>query len=703
MIKKHLSALAPLMLIIVLSVLPVDGSKASDNVHWSITAEPDWGSQAVFPAQSTKQAAKNKRRGRYYRIAENHKNYARDPRQTTTYQRYVYQINNTSGLDTSDPISIEFDPHYQQVELHQIRIIRDGNVIDQLKQGENIQLLQRETELDNGLYNGHQTLLLILDDQRVGDIVEYSYSKIGANPVFADHVFGWGRLQAGVPVGNYFFRIRFPEEKSVKTKMYAGSVPVVKNTEDGFEELTWENTNVPPSDYQSDVPSSFLATTYVQYSDFSNWQDVANWAKPLFSLPEQTHTLIRSKAAEFKASNPDDLQSQVEKVITFVQDDIRYTGLNSGIGGYVPDAPSVILQRRFGDCKDKAMLITALLKELGVTAHPALVHSYDGTEISSYLPSPDAFNHMIVNLPFKNKTYWVDGTLSLQGSALDTLAQGDYQAALVPALAPQGLQHYNTDQSDSTKKTILEEYKLFDNFKTRGTELVVTTHLHGTEAESIRQTLQRRGIEDLQERYLEFYENRYDSIELAAPMEVADDRRSNIITLVEKYTIDDAWQLSDESTSKLQEFYIDLDGYSVYHALQLPEDTRRKQPFAQNHRVNVEHRIIAIDADGWEIPSGIEKIDNDYFTYISEVSAAGNTLTLNYKLRSKKPVVSVADSKSYIKDLRAMRSDANYQVTYTSTPAYQNWQKLGDQLTNFSNWFSQTRELMEDQAHNQQE
>ncbi len=685
-----------LLLTAVCALLTPTKGVASEQPLWSITAEPEWGSQASFPEQTQKQARSANRRGRYYRLAETHNRHRDDPRQTTFYERIVYQINNASGLDSSDPVSVEFDPTYQRVELHQVHIIRDNETIDQLSDGKNIKMLQRETQLDDGLYDGHQTLHLILDDQRVGDIVEYSYSIIGANPVFGDHVFGWSRLQAGVPVGNYFFRLQYPQQKNVVTKMYADTIAVEETINNGFRQLTWQNTNTEPTDYQSDVPSSYMATTYLQYSDFDQWQDVAAWAAPLYTLPEDSSPLIKAKADSIKSGNRT-LEAQVEAVIGFVQDEIRYTGINSGIGGFVPDSPSTILQRRFGDCKDKAILITALLRELGVTAYPALVHSYNGTGLISnnYLPAPDVFDHMIISLPFQDKTYWIDGTITLQGSTLDGLHQGDYHAALVPQQATLGLQVYDTRQAHASRKIVVEEYTLFDNIDRRASELVVTTELHGSEAESIRRTLQQRGVDDLQDSYLEFYQERFDTASLASEMQVDDSRDTNIVTLVEHYLIDDAWHLSEQSNGQQQEYILDIDGYSVYYALSVPDNTRRTQPFAQRNPVNVDHRIILTDSDGWQIEPTRFEIDNSYFTYTSEISAAGDRLSLNYRLTSKQDVVTVADSKPYINDLRELRADTGYQVSYVNSKADENLQRLENQMTKLGNWFSETRQMMQ--------
>lgn len=654
---------------------------------WQITPEPSWGSQADIITTDNDS-------GRFYNVVEKHRRHEYSAADSVSYYRYVYTINNDSGLEDSAPITVEFDPTYEGVQLHQVVIHRDGRKINQLHR-DNIQLLQRETQLENGLYDGNQTLHLLLSDQRVGDQVEYSYSIIGHNPVFDGHIFGWSRLQASVPVGNYYFRLTYPEDIKVTTRTYAGNITAEKTLDNGYQQLTWQLQNTEASEYQSDVPSTHLAQTYIQYTDFSDWPSVAAWAKPLYEPDEKPSDAVTQKADEIKSRWPSTDQ-QVEAAIVFVQDKIRYTGINSGIGGFKPDSPEQILHRRYGDCKDKAVLLVALLKEFGVSAYPALVHSYEGDAIPDYLPSPDAFNHMIAKLPdYKGKSYWIDGTMTLQGSKLDSLFQGNYEQALVPAQAEQGLQAYTTESLETPHKEVLEQYTLHHNSETENSTLTITSNYRSRAAESMRRTVQSKGKRKLQSNYLKYYENRFETITVDQLMEVHDDRQANALTTIERYIIDDAWEKSDDySDEKSTAYVLDLHADTITSQLSLPSDQRRHQPLLQNHPVNVTHQIELTTADGWEIENENTEIGNDYFTYNSSTSVNGNTLTLNYRLMTKEDIVTVADSRRYIKDLKKTLDAPYYQVWFEFPVVSENLQNLGNQLSDIGAWFKKTADVL---------
>lgn len=663
---------------------------ATEKSFWSITPEPAWGSQVPLSTKD-QQTADASQGSRTYHIVESHHNYAEISANTTFYKRIVYQINNTSGLDTTDPISIKYNPQYEHVEIHQLRVHRRGEVIDRLQKGEIITRLPPETQLDAGRYDDHETLHLRLDDQRSGDTIEYSYSIIGDNPIHDNRVFGWNKMQAGVSVGSYFFRLRYPDHNNVRTKVHSGTLAPEESVQDKFRQLTWENHNTQAAEYQTNVPSSFLATTYIQYSEFKDWQQVAEWAAPLYALPPAGNAAVKSKAFQIKAVT-DNQKSQIEKAIQFVQDEVQYTDRNNGAGSYRPDAPDATLQRRFGTSDDKSLLIAALLKEIGVDAFPALVHTSDGDTLNSYLPSPDAFNHTIIKLPFEGDIYWIDGSERLQGSTLESLQQGVYHAALVPADAASGLQLYTVKQSLPSKKFIDEKYLLVDNHKPQQSELQITTTLQGSEAESMRQRLQRDGSDEIEHAYLKFYEQEFGTVESAERLQIEDNRAANIITLRESYLIDDIWQPDTSTGNDNPDHIIKLHADDVYHALQLPGDKRRHQPIAQRHPVNIHYRAVVHDSGGWNNEDTSENIDNKYFSYQSKTYSAGQALILSYQIESKLPVISVEDSNSYIEDLQAMLADIGHHLYYATPqqqqPGTQIRSGLGGMISMISNWIT---------------
>jgi len=255
-----------LRLCAILLALASSVSSAQDAL-WEISPEPEWGSQAGYESETRNRG----RGGIYYQIYEKQHRYTVE--NFASYTRYIYAVTNASGLEDNAQVSIDFDPIYQSVQIHKVLVHRDEKQIDQLV-ADNISLMQRESEMEDGLYDGAQTLHLLLKDLRVGDRVEVSYTISGQNPVFDNHVFGWAALQSGVPVGVYYFQLRHPVEKQVSHRVYAGDVKSNTVSKNGFTETTWQVKNAKRKKRQSNVPSGYITHTMLQYTDFSSWSAV---------------------------------------------------------------------------------------------------------------------------------------------------------------------------------------------------------------------------------------------------------------------------------------------------------------------------------------------------------------------------------------------------------------------------------------------
>lgn len=100
----------------------------------------------------------------------------------------------------------------------------------------------------------------------------------------------------------------------------------------------------------------------------------------------------------------------------FVQDQIRYVALETGLSRRRATNPEVVLARRFGDCKDKSVLLATLLRLGGIDAEPALVSTGWRDHLGQALPSAGAFDHVIVHVPpgpVAGDDLWIDATASL--------------------------------------------------------------------------------------------------------------------------------------------------------------------------------------------------------------------------------------------------------------------------------------------------
>lgn len=122
------------------------------------------------------------------------------------------------------------------------------------------------------------------------------------------------------------------------------------------------------------------------------WASIGNWYDGLGAPQTLVTSEISTKAQEVVGKDSD-FTARTEKIAEFVQREIRYVGIEIGIGGYQPHAAAAVFHNRYGDCKDKATLLIAMLNSIGVHATYVLVDTRRGF-VDAAVPSIDG-NHAI--------------------------------------------------------------------------------------------------------------------------------------------------------------------------------------------------------------------------------------------------------------------------------------------------------------------
>ncbi len=128
------------------------------------------------------------------------------------------------------------------------------------------------------------------------------------------------------------------------------------------------------------------------------WGDVGRWYQHLIQDVPRGSETVRAAARE-AAEGAESPRARLEALLDFVRRQVRYVAVEMGVGGYRPTPPAEVLERRWGDCKDKALLLVDLLADAGIEAHPALVRLDEDQGIDAEFPAADQFNHLIVVVP----------------------------------------------------------------------------------------------------------------------------------------------------------------------------------------------------------------------------------------------------------------------------------------------------------------
>jgi hypothetical protein len=138
---------------------------------------------------------------------------------------------------------------------------------------------------------------------------------------------------------------------------------------------------------------------------FESWVHVSRWGSALHEDPAIPDETVASKARALTADSKSELD-KIRAIARFVQS-LQYISIDIGIGkgnGYRPRPAAQVLAKAYGDCKDKANLMRAMLKSIGINAYPVFIYLGDPSVVKEEWPSPTQFNHCIIAVSVSKET-----------------------------------------------------------------------------------------------------------------------------------------------------------------------------------------------------------------------------------------------------------------------------------------------------------
>ncbi len=324
------------------------------------------------------------------------------------------QLLNEEGVRRWEDYDIGIDPHANDIVfLEQTTVKPDG--------------MEHEAEIVGGT--------VVFANVEPGDVIFLHYQMtafvVGAlSGRFWDH----HQFSFGDPCLESKYVLITPEDLEVETRLnHAGGYPdavthEVDKLEDGYRLESWTFHDPPVVDDEIGSPPPWLHLPWIDVSTVGGWSDIAAWYEDLALGQAEVTSSVREKAEELASGAVTD-DEIIARVLRFVADEVTYRYVPFYQGAQVPREAEQVLKDRAGDCKDKCVLMMALLEAAGVTGcRPALVTP--GTDASvSFLPSP-RFSHVVL---YHEKT---DGTETWYDPTVRFAVPGELPMALsgAPAL-----------------------------------------------------------------------------------------------------------------------------------------------------------------------------------------------------------------------------------------------------------------------------
>ncbi len=342
--------------------------------------------------------------------------------QSSVYHQLEYEIMNDRGSQELPGYSFSYAPLRQTGEIIRAELIRGDQVIPLTRYG--------KSRISDPAYRMYYDLVayqIAFPSLEPGDRIqlEYRIDDVDHTNIFGDYFGDLQYFSESYPVKRKSYTLIMPEDRKVYYHVEKMQPKFTQRLVDGNQVYTWTMDQISSYETESRMPGLLGYLPYIGVSTFDNWQTMAAWYKKLIEnqliLDHETKAIV----ADLTKGVSDPMEI-VKRIHEFVITHTRYVALEFGIHGYKPYQVNQVCSRQFGDCKDKASLIVAMLREAGIEASVVITRTSDRGEVSTYPAMLSYFNHAIVYVPeFK---LFLDGTAEFSG--INELPEMD-QGALV--------------------------------------------------------------------------------------------------------------------------------------------------------------------------------------------------------------------------------------------------------------------------------
>jgi len=309
--------------------------------------------------------------------------------------RTAYKILRPSGRGYGE-IVVPFNSHEKISNFHGWCIPAQGKDYEvKDKDGMEVSLPKIE---GSELVSDVKAKLLKIPASDPGNIVGYEYEREIRPFVLQDF---WS-FQGEIPVRESHYSLQLPTGWAYRASWI--NHPEVKPNEAGGQ-LQWAVSDQKEIRREEDMPPidgvaglmvvSFFPQGGISTSGFTDWQQMGTWYRNLISGRMDASPEIKQKVAALTAGSGVTPLGKMNRLAQFVQHDIRYVAIELGIGGWQPHAAPEVFSHRYGDCKDKATLLSSMLREIGIDSYHVSINTERGS-VTPDVPAHLAFNHVIL-------------------------------------------------------------------------------------------------------------------------------------------------------------------------------------------------------------------------------------------------------------------------------------------------------------------
>ena len=349
-----------------------------------------------------------------------------------THVRLVYKILRPSGRDYG-MAAVSFNPHRKITGLRGWCIPVQGKDYE-VKDKEAVEVALPKIA-GSELISDVKEKRLQIPAPDPGSVVGYEYEE-DEQPMVLQDV--W-MFQREIPGRELHYSLQLPSGWEYKASWINSAE--IKPTPGGNNHWEWVMNDVKGIRKEAEMPPiegvagqmivSFFPPGGASRNGFTGWLEMGNWYSNLTNGRRDASPEITQQVAALTASARTPLD-KMKALAQFVQNDIRYVAIELGIGGWQPHAASEVFVHRYGDCKDKATLLSSMLSQVGIESFYVVINSERGYVTPEVPANVGGFNHVVLAIKLPANVSDLSLVATIEHPRLGTLLYFDPTNELTP-------------------------------------------------------------------------------------------------------------------------------------------------------------------------------------------------------------------------------------------------------------------------------
>lgn len=314
------------------------------------------------------------------------------------HEQYVKILNENGKRQYSD-VTSWFSVYYNITSIRLVEIIKTDGTTITIDVEKNSKVAVDSSLMDDNIYDPNEKYLQVnLPHLDIGDVVHFiifdDYFKTKVPNTWSEYI----NFETTNPIQRYEVTIIAPKKMPLKNVALRSEIPgtMSHSVDENDDHIIyhWIAKEVPMAFPEQDMPPLYTQTQRLLVSTIDGWESISRW---YWNLSEPQIARISSDTKNKVSQITEGIQNpqkKIEALFKWVSQEIRYLGLTTEkeAPGYEPHPVRKTFERRAGVCRDKAALLTAMLRVAGIEAYPVLIHS--STKMDSDVPQP-FFDHAI--------------------------------------------------------------------------------------------------------------------------------------------------------------------------------------------------------------------------------------------------------------------------------------------------------------------